>query len=66
MRKPLDKRVSALFNPRLVVSKFACAFIDATLETTEKEAIELFLLEYEPASMRAAKRPCVPPFLLRR
>jgi hypothetical protein len=38
----------------LVVSKFACAFIDAMLETTEKEAIELFLLEYEPASMRAA------------
>ena len=42
----------------LVLSRFACAFIDAMLLTTEKEAIELFLLEYEPASLRAASGSC--------
>src|SRR4030095_8753595 len=59
MRKPLDNRVSALFSARLVPSKFACAFIDAMLETTEKEAIEYSSLNTNPhpCGPRAARWP---------
>ena len=35
------------------MSRFACAFIDAMLLTTENEAMERFLLEFGPASLRA-------------
>src|SRR5262245_15529490 len=52
MRRPLDSRVNALFNPRLVCVRFDCALIDARLLTTENEAMERFLLESRAASLR--------------
>jgi len=39
MRRPLDNRFNACCRPMLVVARFACAFADAMLLTTENEAI---------------------------
>src|SRR5262245_46672484 len=58
MRSPLDSRVNALFNPRLVCCRFAWALIDARLLTTENEAMERFLLEARAASLRLRGGPC--------
>src|SRR5262245_8042011 len=57
MRKPLDNRVIAFCNPRLVPTRLVWALFAAMLETTEKDAIAAFLLETAAGVLAGPGRP---------